>query len=562
MNQRNPLFRSIVSLGLAGIATTLFAADPVGRVLLAAGDAFAVRDGKQVRLAFSSPIEFRDVLRTGAASSLQIRFVDDSLLSLRDNTEFAIEEYQFAGKAEEQRSFFRLVKGGFRAVTGLIGRTNNTNYRVRAETATIGIRGTDYAVRNCQGDCGAGVKNGLYGTVLGLSSGTNQITLTNNAGESTFGINQSFYVPDANTRPQPLLQPPSFVAVKPQGKAQAAQQGGSGSGSESASSSSGASGDSRPQSVVDSSVPLSQPLVTATPYTVTNTVTTAGTTTSFPAFTLGGVGIVPGQGIGTTNGGDDGGGAFIIPSMLTLDAKGIPTAINIPAGCTGPNGGSGDQCKNGFKATLGTLVESGSAFPNGSAQGIFWGRWQSGTVTNGDGTTTALSSTINGHFMYGSLTPAEVLSAKTGVLNLVSTFPGGFGTTPTNNLGQTPISGNIPAISVNFGSRVASIGASSVAFSGAAGSQSWQLPGGSGPITIVPGAGGFFQIQGSGLNGSAGWLCSGSGCGTNVSAKAAGIFFGPVGDHAGVTLSGQSGNSSGQTTANFGAVRVFCASGC
>jgi hypothetical protein len=559
MNQRNTLFRLIVALALTGISTALFAADPVGRVLLAAGDSFAVRDGKEIRLAFNSPIEFKDLLRTGAASSLQIRFVDDSLLSLRDNTEFAIEEYQFTGKAEEQRSFFRLVKGGFRAVTGLIGRTNNASYRVRAETATIGIRGTDYAVRNCQGDCGAGVKNGLYGSVLGLSSGTNQITVTNNAGESTFGINQHFYVPDANTRPQPLLQPPSFVAVKPQGKAQATQQGGSGSGRESSSGSSGASGDSRPQSVVDSTVPLTRTTGITTVYTVTNTVTTTGTTTLFPAFSLGGLGVVPGQGVPCTSTNcntDDGGGAFLTASMLTLDAKGIPTAINVPSGCTGPN----NDCKNGFQATLGTPVQSGSAFPNGSSQGIFWGRWQSGTINDG-GTITTLSTAVNAHFMYGSLTPAEVLSAKTGVLNLSSTFPGGFGTTPTNNLGQTPISGQLPTISVNFGSRVATASASFVNFP----SQSWQFPSGSGPITIVAGAGGFFQIQGSGSQPASGWICNGTGCGitgvATISGKAAGIFFGPVGDHAGVTLSGQSA-TNGQVTANFGAVRVYCVSGC
>ena len=553
MKPRHSLNCFCVIFGVLAVSVAANAADAVGRVLLAAGDTSAVRDGKEVRLAFNSPIEFRDLLRTGRASSLQIRFVDDSLLSVRESSEFAIEEYQFGGREEERRSFFRLVKGGFRAVTGLIGRTNTASYRVRAETATIGIRGTDYAVRDCRGDCGAGVKDGLYGTVLGMSSGTNQITVTNNAGESTFGINQHFFVADANSRPQPLLQPPSFVAVKPQGKAQAAQQGGSGSGGERASGSSGASGDSRPQSVVDTST-AQTPTVTTTQYTVTNTVTTAGTTTVFPAFTLGGLGIVPGS-----PSGDEGGGALLTKSMLTLEANGSLTAINIPAGCTGPNGGgSGGGCENGFKASLGTPAELGSAFPNGSKEGIFWGRWLSGTVIDGS-TTTTLTSAINAHFMYGTLTPAEVLSAKTGTLNLSSTFPGGFGTVPTNNFGQTPVGGTMPTISVNFNSRVASISASSIAFSGAQ-PQAWTIPSGSGPITIVPGAGGFFQIEGSGNQGSGGWSCSGSGCAgaTFISAKAAGIFFGPVGDHAGVTLGAQGFNSSARSVANFGTVRIFC----
>ena len=556
MNLRHIQFIAVATAAFCACSAAL-AAEQVGRVLLAGGDAFAVRDGKDVRLVFNSPIEFKDVLRTGPASSLQVRFVDDSLVSIRENSEFAIEDYKFAGKEEEQRSFFRLVKGGFRAVTGLIGRTNHANYRVRAENATIGIRGTDYAVRECRGDCGAGVKDGLYGTVHGISNGTNQVALTNNSGETVFGINQNFYVPDANSKPQPLLAPPSFVSIKPQGKAQTAQgtSGNGGSGGEQATSSTGASGDSRPSSVVQTTTPTTIVPVT-NQYTVTNTVSTTGTTALVPGFTLGGLGIVPGQGTNTQNGGDDGGGAFITPSQLTLNSSGIPTAINIPAGCIGPNGNDG--CKSGFTAAgLGSPVESNSASPDGSPNKIFWGRWQSGTVSNGNAGNTALSPAINAHFMYGTLTPADTLAAKTGSLTLTNSS---LGTTPTNNLGQTPIGFSIPTITVNFTSRVATISAATVNFS----SQNWQLPAGSGAITIVPGSGGFFQIQGSGANGASGWSCTGPICSgaANISAKASGIFFGPVGDHAGVALSGNATDMNGNNVANFGTVRVFCPSGC
>ncbi len=557
MNLRHSL-PSAAALAALFFCSATLAADQVGRVLLAAGDTFAVRDGQQIRLAFNSPIEFHDTLRTGPASTLQVRFVDDSLVSVRENSEFAIEDYQFGAKPEEQKSFFRLVKGGFRAVTGLIGQVNHQNYRVRAENATIGIRGTDYAVRQCNGDCGAGVKDGLYGSVLGLSHGTNQIAVSNNAGETNFGINQHFYVANANTLPQPLLAPPSFVSIKPQGKANATAQGGSGSGGEQTTSSTGASGDSRPTSVVQTTVPTTIVPIT-NQYTVTNTVTTSGTTALVPGFTLGGLGIVPGQGSGAQNGGDDGGGAFITPSQLTLNSSGIPTAINIPAGCIGPNGNNG--CKNGFTASgLGAPVESGSAAPDGATnQMIFWGRWQNGTVNNGDLGPMALSSAVNAHFMYGTLTPADTLAAKTGTLLLTNST---LGTTPTNNLGQTPTSFTIPSISVNFDARTATISAASVNF--ASGSQVWSLPSGTGAVTIVPGSGGFFQIQGSGTAGSGGWNCTGPNCSgaTQIQAKAAGIFFGPVGDHAGVTLSGNAFNSSGVNVGNFGTVRVYCTSGC
>src|SRR3546814_15472343 len=40
--------------------------------------------------------------------------------------------------------FFRLLKGGFRAVSGLIGRVDHEEYRVSTPVATIGLRGTEY----------------------------------------------------------------------------------------------------------------------------------------------------------------------------------------------------------------------------------------------------------------------------------------------------------------------------------------------------------------------------------------------------------------------------------
>jgi hypothetical protein len=47
-----------------------------------------------------------------------------------------------------------LVRGGFRAVTGLISKNGPGAARVQTSTATIGIRGTDFDARICTRDCG------------------------------------------------------------------------------------------------------------------------------------------------------------------------------------------------------------------------------------------------------------------------------------------------------------------------------------------------------------------------------------------------------------------------
>ncbi|HSW13685.1 MAG TPA: hypothetical protein VLI06_12645 [Solimonas sp.] len=58
-----------------------------------------------------------------------------------------------AGAPPGSRAFFKLLKGGFRAVSGLIGKVDRNEYRVSTPVATIGIRGTDYLLVLCDAAC-------------------------------------------------------------------------------------------------------------------------------------------------------------------------------------------------------------------------------------------------------------------------------------------------------------------------------------------------------------------------------------------------------------------------
>ena len=253
MNRHLPRFAIIAALGFAGAA---HAAD-VGRVLLAAGDTAAVRGNQTIKLTFGSTIQDKDVLRTGPASNLQVRFTDESIVSMKESSELRIDDFQFSGKEDgNERAFMRLLKGGLRTVTGLIGRANNKNYQMSTTTATIGIRGTDYALMLCQGNCrnndGSLAKDGLYGRTLGQSHGTNRIDVTNERDQKSFGINENFYVADAKSVVERLLASPDFVSNKLEGRKQGGSQSGGtgGSGTEQATSG-GAAGESRPSTTPD-----------------------------------------------------------------------------------------------------------------------------------------------------------------------------------------------------------------------------------------------------------------------------------------------------------------------
>ena len=70
-------------------------------------------------------------------------------MSLRENSELSIEEYRFGGRADGlEKAFYKLLKGGLRTVTGLIGHTRHENYRIDSVTATIGIRGIVFQSRS------------------------------------------------------------------------------------------------------------------------------------------------------------------------------------------------------------------------------------------------------------------------------------------------------------------------------------------------------------------------------------------------------------------------------
>ena len=86
-----------------------------------------------------------DTVITAKGGSTQIKMLDGGQIAVRSDSRVKIDKFVFSGKEDgNERSFFSLMKGGFRAITGLIGHKNKENYRIAANGSTIGIRGTDH----------------------------------------------------------------------------------------------------------------------------------------------------------------------------------------------------------------------------------------------------------------------------------------------------------------------------------------------------------------------------------------------------------------------------------
>ncbi|OWW18774.1 iron dicitrate transport regulator FecR [Noviherbaspirillum denitrificans] len=128
------------------LATQSWAAQVVGTVANLSGPLVAKKaDGTAKVLAVKSSVEQGDILVAEKDTYARIKFIDDSEITLRPNTQLKIENFSFeADKPEKDSAAFDLVKGGLRAVTGTLGKRNKEKWGMNTPTATIGIRGTTF----------------------------------------------------------------------------------------------------------------------------------------------------------------------------------------------------------------------------------------------------------------------------------------------------------------------------------------------------------------------------------------------------------------------------------
>ncbi len=209
-----------IAAGLFVLALALpaVAGEVAAGVVFAAGSATIVAaDGASRPAGRGGELQAGETLETGADGRAQLRFRDGASLSLQPSTRFRVDEFHFSGAAgsAEDRGFFSLLKGGFRTITGLLGKGRTDQYRVGTTVATIGIRGTEYSAA-------------LGGDGLSVTTVNGQVEVCNAAGCVLVNPGETAAVGGAGERPRlgggpnlqmgkddlvPALQQPSPGAV-------------------------------------------------------------------------------------------------------------------------------------------------------------------------------------------------------------------------------------------------------------------------------------------------------------------------------------------------------------
>jgi len=182
------LLCALAALWLAAGWTSPALAAPAARVEFVAGKVVALDTrGRERVLTRGTTVGEGDTVDTGPGR-VQLRFSDGAYVSLQPQSKFRIDADRFDGKTDgSERGFFSLLQGGLRTITGLVGRTNKSNYQVTTAVATIGIRGTEYTVS--------------YGNSVTGAVGEGEIVVCNGGGCRDVKNGESYFVADADVRP-------------------------------------------------------------------------------------------------------------------------------------------------------------------------------------------------------------------------------------------------------------------------------------------------------------------------------------------------------------------------
>lgn len=195
-----------------------------------------------VRLAsLNSSVRVGDTVTTEQNSVVRLQFKDGAQITLRPESSYRVEKFRYEPSQPQQDSFISsLLKGGMRAITGLVGKRGNQDaYKNDVKVATMGIRGTRYGVRLCESSEKGGKRVSSCDDIVKIGNGAEVpkdglfvevtegiVSVANEGGEKLVRIGEFAYVPDIKTPALLLPEDPGIGATLPSDLAQRPGAGG------------------------------------------------------------------------------------------------------------------------------------------------------------------------------------------------------------------------------------------------------------------------------------------------------------------------------------------------
>lgn len=130
----------LAAIGLA--QPQAWGATQYGLATVEQGEMTILREGKSLSFHASPqavPVNERDLVRVRDASRIVLKTQDQAIMTLGANAVFQCEPWQ----TPDRSGTFRMLFGRFRAE--VIGLAGGSRFNVKTATATIGVKGTQYA---------------------------------------------------------------------------------------------------------------------------------------------------------------------------------------------------------------------------------------------------------------------------------------------------------------------------------------------------------------------------------------------------------------------------------
>jgi hypothetical protein len=133
---------------VCAVAAPAFAQDRAvaGRIKVATGATFVVRDGGQIPAQVGQVVYEADGIRTGADGKIGVTLNDDTRLSLGPNSEFKLERFTYAPADSGFSLVLKFVRGAATYVSGRMAKLAPDSVRLETPAAIIGVRGTTLAI--------------------------------------------------------------------------------------------------------------------------------------------------------------------------------------------------------------------------------------------------------------------------------------------------------------------------------------------------------------------------------------------------------------------------------
>lgn len=120
---------------------------PIGYVKTVSGDAFVTTGDSRVKAEAGTPVFEGSRLKTGTKSSLGVTFRDDTVMSFGSDTDLTVDQYLYSPSQGKLGLVSKLFRGSMNYLSGVIARLQPNAVSVITPTGTIGVRGTQFAVK-------------------------------------------------------------------------------------------------------------------------------------------------------------------------------------------------------------------------------------------------------------------------------------------------------------------------------------------------------------------------------------------------------------------------------